>query len=164
MLSNGTLSYYKRRDGYVMPHEHNLGTALAVLCGVLEGDEAIKALENYPTYDKGIPLIHPYLPNRPGSHNTVSWPFCSTFFLWAKEKATGIDQTDYNAALLARSMGTKLDPEKKPEWGGFGSFHEQVMLPSGIIGGSGDQLWSSASYINVCLRAGVIDGMGGVVE
>jgi len=64
----------------------------------------------------------------------------------------------YNAALLARSLGTAIKPPKKipagEEWdAGFGSFHETIALPDGLIGGSGHQLWSASALLNVCIRA-----------
>jgi hypothetical protein len=158
VLPNGTVTYYKDRYGNVLNNQHNLGTAFAILFGILEDEDAEKAISEYPTSDKGIPLIHPFLTSNKGAHNMASWPFCSTFFLWAKEIATGKDFTEYNAALLARSMGTELAKNRNKNWGGFGSFHEKIKLPSGIIDGSGQQLWSSAAYINVCLRANMVKG------
>jgi hypothetical protein len=156
MLPDGTFTYYKDRYGKVMPNQHNLGTAFAIIFGVVEGKAAKKAIENYPTSEFGTPLQYPFMENK-GDHNQASWPFCDTFFLIAKEIADGKDYTGYNAALLARTMGTKLDPKKNPEWGGFGSFHEKVQLPSGLISGSGSQLWTSAAFMNVCMRANLID-------
>ena len=77
--------------------------------------------------------------------------------LQAKEIADGKDYTGYNSALLARTMGTKFSEKRDMEWGGFGSFHEKVTLPSGLISGSGSQLWTSAAFMNVCLRAKLVD-------
>ncbi|MCF8379223.1 MAG: hypothetical protein K9H49_06580 [Bacteroidales bacterium] len=157
MLPDGTFTYYKVRYGNVMINQHNLGTAFAIIFGIVEGEAAKKAIQDYPVTDRGIPLIHPFLTDNQGPHNQASWPFCSTFFLWAKEIALKEDFTDYNAALLARTMGTQLAENRDKDWGGFGSFHEKVQLPSGIIDGSGQQLWTSAAYINVCLRAGIVE-------
>ena len=156
LLPDGTFTYYKDRYGKVMPNQHNLGTAFAIIFGIVEGKEAKKAIENYPTSEFGTPLQYPFMENN-GDHNQASWPFCDTFFLIAKEIANGKDYTGYNAALLARTMGTKLDPKKSPEWGGFGSFHEKVQLPSGLISGSGSQLWTSAAFMNICLRANLVE-------
>jgi hypothetical protein len=156
MLPDGTFTYYKDRYGKVMPNQHNLGTAFAIIFGIVEGKAAKKAIDNYPTSEFGTPLQYPFMENK-GDHNQASWPFCDTFFLIAKEIADGKDYTGYNAALLARTMGTKLDPKKNPEWGGFGSFHEKVQLPSGLISGSGSQLWTSAAFMNICLRANLVD-------
>ncbi|VGO20697.1 hypothetical protein [Pontiella sulfatireligans] len=158
---DGTTAYFKDRHGVLMPNRPILGTAFAVLFGVIEGDAAKVAYEGYPTTDKGIPLFFPFLDNK-GDHNQASWPFCSTFFLHGKTIATGEDTLDYNAALLARSLGTAIKPPKKipagEEWdAGFGSFHEKISLPDGLIGGSGHQLWSAAAYLDVCIRAELIE-------
>jgi len=53
-------------------------------------------------------------------------------------------------------MGTKFSEKRDKEWGGFGSFHEKVQLPSGLISGSGSQLWTSAAFMNICLRANLV--------
>ena len=157
LLPNGTFTYFKDRNGKVLPNQHNLGTAFAILFGIVKGESARKAIVNYPSNQYGTPLIHPFLGKGTGDHNAAAWPFCDTFFLQAKEIADGKDYTAYNAALLARTMGTKFSEKRDKEWGGFGSFHEKVSLPSGLISGSGSQLWTSAAFINVCLRANLVE-------
>ena len=157
LLPNGTFTYFKDRNGKVLPNQHNLGTAFAILFGIVKGESARKAIVNYPSNQYGTPLIHPFLGKGTGDHNAAAWPFCDTFFLQAKEIAAGKDYTAYNAALLARTMGTKFSEKRDKEWGGFGSFHEKVPLPSGLISGSGSQLWTSAAFMNVCLRAKLVE-------
>ncbi|MFM2126050.1 MAG: hypothetical protein RL328_2501, partial [Acidobacteriota bacterium] len=156
----GTLAYYKDRHGKIMPNREILGTAFAAIFGIVEGQAARAAFADYPMTDKGIPLFSPFIPGNSGPHNMASWPFCDTFFLWGKGIADGRDHTDQNAALLGRSLGTRLKPRKAKEgeaWGaGFGSFHEKITLPDGLIDGSGHQLWSAAAFLNVCLRAGLV--------
>lgn len=154
--SDGTFTYFKDRYGKVMPNQHNLGTAFAIIFGIVEGKDAKRAIDNYPTTEFGIPLQFPYVDNK-GDHNQAAWPFCDTFFLIAKEIADKKDYTAYNAALLGRTLGTKLASNKDADWGGFGSFHEKVPLPSGLISGSGAQLWTAASFMNVCLRANLVN-------
>ena len=155
-LPDGTFTYYKDRYGKVMPNQHNLGAAFAIIFGIVEGKPAKKAIDNYPTTEFGTPLQYPFIENT-GDHNQASWPFCDTFFLMAKEIADCKDYTAYNAALLARTMGNKLSEKRDKEWGGFGSFHEKVSLPSGLISGSGSQLWTSAAFMNICLRANLVE-------
>ena len=158
--SDGTLGYYKDRQGTIMPNREILGTAFAVIFGVVDGVAARAAYDGYPATDKGIPLFFPFIPGNSGPHNQASWPFCDTFFLWGKSIAYGEDYADYNAALLGRSLGTAIKSKETGEgkaWdAGFGSFHEKTILPSGLIDGSGHQLWSAAAYINVCIRAGLV--------
>ncbi len=158
---DGTLAYYKDRQGELMPNREILGTAFAVVFGIVEGDAAKSAYADYPITDKGIPLFAPFIPGNKGPHNMASWPFCDTFFLWGKSVADGGDYTDQNAALLARSLGTAFRPKKAKEgeeWDtGLGSFHEKITLPDGLIDGSGHQLWSAAAFVNVCVRAKLIE-------
>ena len=157
LLPEGTFTYFEDRNGKVLPNQHNLGTAFAIIFGIVKGEAARKAIDYYPLNQYGTPLIHPFLDTGTGDHNAAAWPFCDTFFLQAKEIAEGKDYTGYNAALLARTMGTKFSEKRDKEWGGFGSFHEKVQLPSGLISGSGSQLWTSAAFMNVCLRANLVD-------
>jgi hypothetical protein len=157
---DGTLAYYKDRHGKIMLNREILGTAFAAIFGIVEGDAAKAAFADYPMTEKGTPLFSPFIPGNSGPHNMASWPFCDTFFLWGKSVAEGKDYTDYNAALLARSIGTTIKSKKgregKAEAGGFGSFHEYITLPDGLITGSGRQLWSAAAFLNVCIRAGLL--------
>jgi len=159
---NGALAYYKDRNGKLMLNRSGYATAFAVIFGIVEGDAAKAAYAGFPTPDNGIPLFFPFLEGTGGSqwHNQASWPFCDTFFLWGKSIAEGKDYTDYNAALLARSIGTAIKPKKgkedQAEADAFGSFHEYVTLPDGLIHGSGRQLWTAAAYLNVCIRAGLL--------
>jgi len=159
---DGALAYYKDRNGKLMLNRSGYATAFAVIFGIIEGDAAKMAYAGFPTPDNGIPLFFPFLEGTEGSqwHNQASWPFCDTFFLWGKSIAEGKDYTDYNAALLARSIGTAIKPKKKmedqAEADAFGSFHEYITLPDGLIHGSGRQLWTAAAYLNVCIRAGLL--------
>ena len=157
---DGTLAYYKDRHGKIMLNREILGTAFATIFGIVEGAAAKAALADYPMTDKGAPLFSPFIPGNSGPHNMASWPFCDTFFLWGKSIADGKDYTDYNAALLARSIGTVIKPRKpkgdQAEADGLGSFHEYITLPDGLIAGSGRQLWSAAAFLNVCIRAGLL--------
>lgn len=161
---DGTLVYYKDRYGKIMPNREILGTAFSVIFGIFEGEEAKAVCKGYPMTDKGLPLFFPFIPGSSGPHNQASWPFCDTFFLWGKSIADGVDYTAYNAAILGRSLGTafKAKNEKEAleakEWGsGYGSFHEKTTLPDGLIDGSGHQLWSAAAFLNVCIRAKIIE-------
>ena len=159
---DGTLAYYKDRHGKLMLNRSGYATAFAVIFGIVEGEAAKAAYAGFPTPDNGIPLFFPFIADTDGSewHNHASWPFCDTFFLWGKSIADGKDYTDYNAALLARSVGTAIKPKKakadQAEADSFGSFHEYITLPDGLISGSGRQLWSAAAYLNVCIRAGLV--------
>ncbi len=162
LLPDGRISYYKDRHGKLMPNQHNLGTALPVIFGMLTPEQARLAYELYPVTPRGVALIDPYLTDKLGSHNSGDWPFCTALFFWGKEIAMGKSYQAETAAQLARSIGTKLEPKKAQkkaetnepgDWGdGFGSFHEKIDHVTGLIGGSGSQLWSAAAFLNIFLR------------
>lgn len=144
-FTDGTFSYYKGKDGNKSPRRDALGTALAVITGIVTGDTAIKCIKGYPISWAGIPLFHPFYPSRAVYHNNTSWPFVDTFFLWAQEIALKENFTDLNIALLARTCI------------GDGSFHEYVNLYTKEPSGSGSQLWSAAAFVNTCIRAGLLN-------
>jgi hypothetical protein len=142
---DGTFAYFKDRHGDLQPRRDALGTALAVITGVVSGRDARNALAGYPVTDAGVPLFLPFFPTPGFYHNNSAWPFVDTFFLRAWETAYKVDRTSLNAALLARTC--RYD----------GTFHEVVNYPTKMIGGSGSQLWSAASFIDVCGRAGLLN-------
>ncbi len=169
IFPDGRISYYKDRYGKLMPNQHNLGTALATIFGAITPEQARLAYTLYPVTPRGVSLIEPYLTDKLGSHNSADWPFCTALFFWGKEIAEGKSYQAETVAQLARAMGTKFEP-KKPEkpgakpsnepgdWGdGFGSFHEKIDHVTGLIGGSGSQLWSAAGYLNIFLRHGQVN-------
>jgi hypothetical protein len=141
---DGTFSYFKDKNGELQPRREALGSALAVLMGIVKDEEARLALKNYPVTEAGVPLFHPFFPEDNYYHNNTSWPFVDTFFIKALEKSDGKDRTELNAALLAR---TCVDD---------GTFHEVVDFRNKKPGGSGSQLWTAASFIDVCFRAGLV--------
>ena len=161
--ADGTMAYYKDRHGVIMPNRDILGIAFAAILGLVDGEAAKAAYAGYPESDLGVPLFHPFIPGNSGPHNQAIWPFTESFYFWGKAIATGKDETDYNAAVLARSLGTAFEDISKKrktdgeDWGtALGSFHEKINLPSGRVDGSGHQLWSAAAYLNVCIRADLI--------
>jgi len=143
--SDGTFSYFKDKNGNLQPRREALGSALSVLMEIVEGEEARAALKDYPLTDAGVPLFHPFFPEDNWYHNNSSWPFVDTFFIKALEKSDGKDRTEINAALLAR---TCVDD---------GTFHEVVDFRDKKVLGSGSQLWTAASFIDVCFRAGLVE-------
>ena len=142
--SDGTFTYFKDKNGNLQPRREALGSALAVLLEIIEGEEARAALRNYPVTEAGVPLFHPFFPEDNYYHNNTSWPFVDTFFIKALEKSDGKDRTELNSRLLAR---TCVDD---------GTFHEVVDFRDKKVKGSGSQLWTAASFIDTCFRAGLV--------
>jgi hypothetical protein len=143
---DGTLAYFKDREGRLEERRDALGTALAILLEVVTGDAAIAACAGYPVTDNGVPVFHPFYPHDEWYHNHASWPFVDTFFLNALEKMDGRDRTGLNAALLARTCRED------------GTFHELTDYRTKEIKGSGRQLWTAAAFIDTCRRAGLVQG------
>ncbi|HPN84443.1 MAG TPA: hypothetical protein PK821_03805 [Victivallales bacterium] len=141
---DGRIACYKDRHGRLSDHSDALGIALCVIHDAVEKETGIEAVKNHPRTGFGIPLFNPFLPNEYVYHNNASWPFSDTFFLMACEKALGKPQYAYNLALLARVV--KAD-----------GFREYVNIRTGEASGSGRILWSAASFINACFRAGLLD-------
>ncbi len=147
MDSEGRFHFYKLPDGSKEPRRSALASALVILCGVVNEDEAAAVLSGYPHTCFGIPLLDP---PRKGSefcyyHNRAAWPFVDALFCWAEQMATGKDTTPYAAALAARTC--------RPD----GTFHEVVRLPDGDVRCSASQLWSAAGFINTCFRANLVE-------
>lgn len=139
--TDGTFAYFKDKNGVLENRRDAMGTALAILSDVVTGKDAILAIKDYPVTEIGIPLFYPFYDNPETYHNHTAWPFVDCFFLHALEKATGVNQKPFNAALLARTC--VMD----------GSFHEIVDFNTKEPRGSGNQLWTAAAFINVCERA-----------
>ncbi len=141
---DGTFTYYKAADGTLSEQREALGTALAVLAGIVTGEEAQRAVAGYPVTSSGVPIFWPFFPDDSCYHNNAAWPFVDTFFLWALEKATGQDQKPHLLALLARTCNAQ------------GTFFELADFRDGRVKGSSRQLWTAASFINVCMRTGLV--------
>ncbi len=147
-VGDGTFVYLKEPTGRLMERREALGSALAVLSGVVQGEDARKAVAGYPASENGVPLFVPFYfnqkINKSAYHNWTSWPFVDTFFLWAKEIAENKSYSGQNLALLARTV-TKNNQ----------NFREVVDYRTGELTGSHSQLWSAAAFINSCKRAGL---------
>lgn len=145
-FKDGSFTYFKDKNGKLQPRREALGAALAVITGVVKGEDAKKCLAGYPVSWAGIQLLYPFYPDdeKRVYHNNTSWPFVDTFFMWAKEIADGKDYTSQNAAMMAR-----ITKE--------GSFREIVNWLTKEPARSKNQLWSAAGFMNVCFRAGLVN-------
>jgi len=138
LLPGGRFAYFLHENGAVEEREHCLATAFAILHGVLEGEAAIRACRNYPIHWWGVPLFHPFYPNQEYYHNNSSWPFASAFFLRAREKALGTDESEVELALIARSCRGD-------------TFHEWCAANTHTFFGQPAQLWTIGPFIGRCL-------------
>lgn len=140
-FSDGKYAYFKHKNGKLEERREVLGTAFLVLCDVLEGEDAEKAVADYPVTAYGVPLIYPYFENDRVLHNNSMWPFADTFFILAMEKVYKKDFTYINMHIL---MNDAVE-------GHMGEFRNTI---NNEMEGATAQLWSSAAYINTCVRAG----------
>lgn len=137
-FEDGTFTQFKHPEGHLEPRQHVLAAAFVVLADVVSGDEAVKAVNNYPVTAMGVPLHDPFYPNEQDYHNNAAWPFCDAFFIMAREKALGIDESALHFALLASVFKN-------------GSFHERVNFLKKGAGGPA-QLWSAAPFLGRAAR------------
>lgn len=142
---DGTFAYYKDRHGRLAARRDALGTAFAVVVGIVDGNDAVKAVSGYPVTDVGVPLLYPFFEdNDMVYHNNTSWPFVNAFFMRALDTADGKDRIGQSFALMGRVC-------KKP-----GGFREYIDYKDKAAKGSLSQLWSAAGFIDVCFRAGLV--------
>ena len=142
-LGDGTFAHFMHKDGHLENRRNVLGTAFPIICDVVTGQDAKKALQGYPITAYGAPLIYPFYNNSRDDvlHDNSSWPFADTFMLLAAEKAWGRDLTDLNLHILINSAKD-------------GHLYEFRNLIYNGIACARAQLWTIAAYINVCVRKG----------
>ena len=141
---DGSFAYYKDRWGKLAERREALGTALTVLMEVVTGDAAVKALAGYPVTDAGIPTYDPFFGFDHAYHDNTSWTFVVTLFFQALDKADGGDRIAQCMALVGRVC--KND-----------GFREYIDMRDKAAKGSGSQLWCAAAFIDVCIRAGLVE-------
>lgn len=133
-----------------------LGTALAVLAGVLDADAAARAVERYPLAGKGVPAVFPQEQETPIYHNRSAWPFVTAY--WARAaRATGNGAAfDFAVRSLVRGAALNLSNMENAELLSGLPFLEDG-ASSGPVVNSQRQLWSVAGYLSM-----VQDGLFGV--
>jgi hypothetical protein len=142
---DGTFAYFRHPDGTLEERREALGTALAVLVGVVEGEKAKAAVESFPISDAGAPLFVPFWAWEHTYHNNSSWPFTDAFLLKAREKSLGIDETGRFLTLMARTCRNDL------------TFAEVVNFHTRQPYGSSACLWTASAFLGRCLEAGYVD-------
>ena len=140
-FSDGTFTYFLDKKGIKQERRDTLGSAFPVLCGVVNGEDAKRALAKYPVTQYGTPLIYPYYERDDYYHNNSMWPFADTFFLIAYERAYGVSCTDVNLQILLNSFRD-------------GHFRELRDARTNVAVGSYAQLWTTAAFINTAIRCG----------
>ncbi len=142
---DGTIIYFIDQEGVMEDRQHTLATAFAVILGVVEAEQALRAILPYPVRWWGVPLIHPFYEHQATYHNNSAWPFSDAFLLHAREIATGQDESLRGIAMMLRSCRGD-------------TFHEYTDARTGQPCGKPAQLWTIGGFVGMCYRAGWVDG------
>lgn len=80
----GTFNYLIDQNGGVDHSQEGLGLSFAVVFGVVDKEQALRAIANTVVSDYGITSIYPdykrFSPQMPGRHNNIIWPMVNGFF------------------------------------------------------------------------------------
>ena len=138
---DGGITYFINKTGFPEQRREILGTAFAVLHGLVEEEEAVEAFKGYPQAWWGVPLFTPFYEDGATYHNNSAWPFANSFFLRAKAYATGIDTLPYELALLVRSCHGD-------------TFHEWTNAFTCKPSGKSAQLWTIGPFLRAAAQTG----------
>ncbi|MBI2392621.1 MAG: hypothetical protein HYV09_23755 [Deltaproteobacteria bacterium] len=125
-----------------------LGTALAVLHGVLPAADAKDAVATYPHVARGVPVIWPQQKDTKIYHNRSTWPFVTAYFARAA-RAVRNDAAVENAVWsLMRGAALNLSNMEN-----FEMVSGKAWVDDGAYSGpevnSQRQLWSVAGYLSM---------------
>jgi hypothetical protein len=135
-----------------------LGIDLAVTSGVADPARARRALERYPAWPAGSPVIWPERRDEPIYHNRAIWPFVSEYTLRAARRIDDPNLIAHELRSLVR--GAALEASNMENF----SLRDQSTRVPGPLGGpvvdSRRQLWSVAGYLDMVMRGvfGLEDG------
>jgi hypothetical protein len=127
-----------------------LGLDLAIIGGVADPARAQEALQHYPAWPAGSPVIWPERRDQPIYHNRAIWPFVSEYTLRAARQVGDPSLI----ALEVRSVmrGAALHASNMENY----SLLTQSTHVQGLLGGpvvdSPRQLWSVAGYLDMVVR------------
>lgn len=125
-----------------------LGTALAVLQGVVTGAEARDVIANYPHLPRGVPVIWPQQKDTAIYHNRAMWPFVTAYFAKAARMVRNEAAVDHAVASLMRGAALNLSNMENLEIVS-GQPRVDDGAYSGPVVNSQRQLWSVAGYLSV---------------
>ncbi|MFC4852019.1 MGH1-like glycoside hydrolase domain-containing protein [Actinophytocola glycyrrhizae] len=139
----GCYAYYEDADGQVSDRWEGLGTALAVLWGVADDEQAATVLRTVAPTAHGLPCLWPPYPlwgpwlprDEYNYHNGTVWPFVQGYWGWAAATRRAVDV--FAAELAALTALACRAP----------TYHEFYRPRTGRPGGSARQLWSAAGYL-----------------
>jgi hypothetical protein len=139
----GHYAYYEDADGRRSDRWEGLGTALALLWGIADDDQAAAVFRTVAAGTHGLPCLWPRYPlwepwllrDEYYYHNGMVWPFVQGYWGWAAAARGAVDVFGAELASLAGLAG------RAP------TYHEFHRPGTGRPGGSARQLWSAAGYL-----------------
>ena len=148
---SGRLYYLVDGYGKVHTHQEGLGTAFAILFGVVTPKEAATIIQNTHVTAYGLPSIYPHFARfddeHPGRHNLIVWPFVNAFWADACQQCGRRDifkNELLNLANLAVNKSNNcfyeiynsLTGEQDGGWqqgSHWGSVHDQTWSATGFL-------------------------------
>ena len=149
--SAGMLATYRLVDlgGPTRSHQYDLlGQSLAILSGILDHDEAARAVRHYPTGPFGPPVQWPQDPTVPIYHNHAIWPFVTAYWIKSARCARGAAAMVAGIRSLVRGASLFLSNMENLDFGS-GLIEGHAHGLSGPKINSRRQLWSVAGYVSM---------------
>ncbi len=128
-----------------------LATSLAILSGVVDDEEARRALSRYPHFENGAPVIAPQQQDTAIYHNRAQWPFVTAYELLAAGAARHPAAATHAVHTLMRSAALSLSNMENFEVPSGLPYREDGAF-SGPVVNSQRQLWSVAGYLAMVTR------------
>lgn len=135
---------YGRINKIISPRSEALGSALCVLFGIADEQQAKKLVSSMPLTTYGVSCIFPQIPEIPPYHNNGVWPFVQSYWLWAGAIAR-------NEKSVMESIASIYRPAAL-----FVTNKENFVAENGDYAGtqinSSNMLWSLAGNISIVHR------------
>lgn len=125
-----------------------LGSALAVLSGVVPPEQARAVVAGYPHLAKGPPVIWPQQPGVAIYHNRAMWPFVTAYWLRAARAVRNDAAVNLGIPSLMRGAALNLSNMENFEVVSGRAWVDDGKL-SGPVVSSQRQLWSVAGYLSM---------------
>ena len=135
-------------DGAPAPRQDLLGLSLAILAGVVEGEEARRLLAAYPRLPHGPPVTFPFDRDVAVYHNRAIWPFVTAYAVRAARAVGEAEVAAAGALSLVRGAALHLSHMENAEAITGRARVEEGAL-SGPVVNSPRQLWSVAGYLSM---------------
>lgn len=129
-----------------------LGTALAVLTGVADAEQARAAVASYPHLAKGPPVVWPEQRGVPVYHNRASWPFATAYELLAARAVKNDRVVTRDVGSMMRSAALNLSNMENFEATTGKTVVEESEGKREPVVDSQRQLWSVAGYLAMVER------------